>query len=53
MIRRLGVAVAAAGAHPTYRGRRGGVCSTLANLAAYLRQNDLTRPCAQIYFASP
>ncbi|MBM4356839.1 MAG: hypothetical protein FJ096_01890 [Deltaproteobacteria bacterium] len=33
----------AAGAHPTHFGRCG-VCSTLANLAVYVREDDLTEP---------
>ena len=40
----------AAGAHPTHWGRCG-VCSTLANLAAYMRQNDLTKPVRACAFA--
>jgi len=36
-------AARAAGARPTHFGRCG-VCSTLANLAVYMRENDLTAP---------
>jgi hypothetical protein len=36
-------AAMAAGAHPTHWGHCG-VCSTLANLAVYMRENDLGRP---------
>ena len=40
----------AAGAHPTHYGHCG-VCSTLANLAAYMRQNDLTKPVRACAFS--
>lgn len=40
----------AAGAHPTHFGRCG-VCSTLANLAVYMRENDLGQPVRACAFA--
>ncbi len=41
----------AAGAHPTHYGHCG-VCSTLANLAVYLRENDLGKPVRSCAFAT-
>jgi hypothetical protein len=40
----------AAGAHPTHFGHCG-VCSTLANLAVYMRSNDLSKPVRACAFA--
>jgi hypothetical protein len=44
-------AALAAGAHPTHFGHCG-VCSTLANLAVYMRYNDLGKPVRNCGFAS-
>jgi len=44
-------AALAAGARPTHFGHCG-VCSTLANLAVYMRNNDLTAPVRACAFAS-
>lgn len=43
-------AAMAAGAHPTHFGHCG-VCSTLANLAVYMRENDLSQPVRTCAFA--
>jgi len=43
-------AATAAGAHPTHYGRCG-VCSTLGNLAVYMRENDLGRKVRACAFA--
>jgi hypothetical protein len=45
-------AATAAGAHPTHFGHCG-VCSTLANLAVYMRNNDLGMPVRACAFANP
>lgn len=44
-------AATAAGAHPTHWGHCG-VCSTLANLAVYMRQNDLGKVVRSCAFAT-